>query len=208
VFTEISAVNGIEQGIAISSTVALLGLLIFTRNILVSLLAAICLIINIVMVLAVYWLMGWMLGAIEAISITILVGLSVDYLFHIADAYCNAKGISKPLTRAERLTQSLAEMGMSVLSGAITTIASGVMLVFCTIQIFFKFGVIISSSIAISLVIALFLFSALLAAFGPVGDVGDLGVYAMMFYRKVLKRLWAKISSRSYSKVSNAKVMP
>lgn len=66
--------------------------------------------------------MGWTLGAIEAvkkiitnsltqITISILVGLSVDYLFHVADAYCNA--VDPPgmkLTRLERLRHSLTEL--------------------------------------------------------------------------------------------------
>jgi predicted RND superfamily exporter protein len=35
--------------------------------------------------------MGWQLGAMEAISMTLLVGLSVDYVFHMADAYTEAQ---------------------------------------------------------------------------------------------------------------------
>ena len=44
------------------------------------------------------------------ISITILVGLSVDYLFHIADAYCAADTHSgRILNKYEKMREALTE---------------------------------------------------------------------------------------------------
>lgn len=37
-----------------------------------------------------FWILGWKIGAVEAIGITILVGLSVDYLFHVAAAFAHS----------------------------------------------------------------------------------------------------------------------
>lgn len=39
------------------------------------------------LVLAVFYWAGWELGAIEAISLSILVGSSVDYCVHIVEGY-------------------------------------------------------------------------------------------------------------------------
>ena len=39
------------------------------------------------MVLGVFYLAGWELGAIEALSLSILVGSSVDYCVHIVEGY-------------------------------------------------------------------------------------------------------------------------
>eukprot|EP01044_Picomonas_judraskeda_P025357 COSAG03_NODE_7322_length_934_cov_2.558084_2_plen_97_part_00 len=35
-------------------------------------------------------LLGWELGVIESVSITVLVGLSVDYVVHLANSYVEA----------------------------------------------------------------------------------------------------------------------
>ena len=78
VFTEVVAVDGIVYGVTVSAIVALGCLAVFTGNVLVALLAVKSIAANIVTMLALYQLWGWSLGAIEAISISILVGLSVD----------------------------------------------------------------------------------------------------------------------------------
>jgi len=197
VFTEIVAVQGVEKGLIVSSLVALIGLIIFTGNIIVSLIAAIVLSANIIYMLAFYQLIGWSLGAIEAISITILVGLSVDYLFHVADAYCGAETHhGQLLNRYERVRQALTEMGVSVISGAMTTIGSGIMLTFCTIQIFSKFGIIISLTLGLSIMFALFLFPAILSVVGPVGKMGSFVPMARFIYKKVLVKHWEPFRTR------------
>jgi hypothetical protein len=78
---ETSLVRGIVGGLAFSSAVALLSLIVVVGNVVTSLFATLVIIVNICVVLALFWLLGWQLGAIEAISITVLVGLSVDYVF-------------------------------------------------------------------------------------------------------------------------------
>ena len=43
--------------------------------------------------MAIFWLAGWKLGAIEAISLSILVGTSVDYTVHLTEGYIMANRI-------------------------------------------------------------------------------------------------------------------
>lgn len=78
---ETSLVQGIVGGLAFSSAVALVSLVAVVGNVITSLFATLVIIVNIAVVLGLFWLLGWSLGAIEAISITVLVGLSVDYVF-------------------------------------------------------------------------------------------------------------------------------
>lgn len=78
------AVKGIFFGISVSWACSIVGLVFFTSNIVVSLLGALSLVGNIAVTLGLFWVVGWTLGPIEAISISVLVGLSVDYLLHIA----------------------------------------------------------------------------------------------------------------------------
>ena len=53
-----------------------------------ALLGALCLVI------ATFWAVGWTLGAIEAISLSILVGTSVDYTVHLTEGYIMATKIA------------------------------------------------------------------------------------------------------------------
>lgn len=68
-YTEIVAVQGVERGLIVSSIVAVIGLVLFTGNIIVSIIASIVLVINIMYMLAFYQLIGWELGAIEAVRL-------------------------------------------------------------------------------------------------------------------------------------------
>ena len=58
-------------------------------------------------------------------------------------------------------------MGISILSGAITTFGSGLFLFGGKMVTFHKFGVIISGTIGFSLVISMLLFGALMHTIGP-----------------------------------------
>lgn len=50
-----------------------------------------------------YWL-GWEMGAVEAISLSILVGSSVDYCLHLVEGYLLA-GQAAPSTPAHNLVR-------------------------------------------------------------------------------------------------------
>jgi hypothetical protein len=107
----------------------------------------------------------------------------VDYLFHLADSYCNKLWESRGgVTRYELVQYAFAEykkiilffhffffsrMGPSIISGALTTIASGSMLIFCVIQIFSKFGIIISINLSLAVLFTLTIFSSMLMIAGP-----------------------------------------
>ena len=52
-----------------------------------------------------YWL-GWEMGAVEAISLSILVGSSVDYCLHLVEGYLLA-GETAPSTPAPNLVRGV-----------------------------------------------------------------------------------------------------
>jgi predicted RND superfamily exporter protein len=172
--TEVVAVSGIKWGLIVSAIVALGSILVFTGNIVVSILAIVSVLGNIAVMLGCFWIFGWSLGVVEALSITILVGLSVDYCIHIAETY-NSKWSE---SRSNKLRHALTSMGFSVLSGALTTMGAVFILLFCTVQIFVTFGVIIAVNSFLSVVFTLFFFSSLLSAVGPVRHQGSF--YALL----------------------------
>jgi len=110
---------------------------------------------------------------IESISVILVIGFSVDYVVHLANSYLE----SAAQTRFERMSFALLTMGVSVVSGAMTTMLSGLMLVFPSFIFFYKMGCTILSVVLLALLWALVFFTSMVALIGPEGDQGDLNKY-------------------------------
>ena len=151
------------MGMSISGALAFLILLIATRNILIALYAIKSVLFIVLSVIAIMVLRGWSLGVSESIAMVIIIGFSVDYVVHLAAHYVHCTSN----LRYERSTDSVAAMGVSIFSGAITTLGSGVFLFGGTIIFFQKFALIISSTVILSISYALLYFLAFLHLFGP-----------------------------------------
>ena len=113
---------------------------------------------------------GWELGVSESISIVIAVGLSVDYVLHLSTTYQHSS-FSK---RTEKMTQAYEEMGVSILSGTLTTLGTGIFLFGSEMSIFIKFGNIIIMTISLSFAVSMIFFGALCHTIGPENGKGDL----------------------------------
>ena len=101
-----SAIRGSMIGVGIAFIVILLA----TQSIITSTLACISICSVLVSMIGLMVMMGWSLGTIQSILISILAGFSVDFVVHLAHAYCHSRG-----TRDMRTTAALAEMGSPVL---------------------------------------------------------------------------------------------
>merc|ERR1711991_638497 len=122
--------------------------------------------------LGVIVLIGWTLGIIESISITVLVGLSVDYVVHIANAY-NESPKENNESRFVRTRLALIEMGISIFSASITTLFSATFLLGTVVIFFSRFGLFIFLVVIISTFFAFGYTVALLFLVGPVRNQGD-----------------------------------
>jgi len=165
-------------GMAISISVALVVLVVSTRNVFVGGLATLTIAGIVATVLGLMQVLGWELGITESISSVIVIGFSVDYVVHYANAYMEAeehrpKG-APHLTRYERMRMALTLMGVSVLAGAVTTFGAGVFLFGAIVIFFTKMGAILLSTIAFSLLWSTLLFPVLMMVLGPEGEYGDL----------------------------------
>lgn len=99
-----------------------------------------------------------------------VVGLSVDYVVHLAEAYRT----SPYSTRDGRVKSMLESMGLSVLSGAITTFGAAIFLLFAQIKFLHEFGIFVMSTVGISLLFAFLFFTTFMALCGPEGDTGSI----------------------------------
>lgn len=102
-------------------------LVIATRNVIQASISLACVAFVIVSVIGVMNMMGWELGEVESLAIVANIGLSVDYIVHLAADYTH----SREETRSDKMRQAYRQMGVSILSGAITTMGCGVLLTVC-----------------------------------------------------------------------------
>ena len=162
--------DGAIEGTLISLLFALIVLIVSTLNIMTALFAITSITCIVISVVALMEIVGWTLGVIESIAIVILIGFSVDYAVHLANHYVE----SVYEDRFKRMEEALSSIGISIFSGAITTIGSGVFLFFATLLFFQKFALLIVGTIGFSLFFSLVFFTALNHLAGPQKNFGNL----------------------------------
>ena len=135
-------------GIGASLSLAFVIIVALTADFLLSLMAIAAIGGVVTTLIAIVVWLGWSLSIIESICLTILVGLSVDYVIHMGKltfaAECqvaakvlllagNAYRESTSTSRYGRVRDALLTMAISVLSASITTMLSAFVLVFTTV---------------------------------------------------------------------------
>jgi predicted RND superfamily exporter protein len=114
---------------------------------------------------------------IEAMNMCMVVGLSVDYVVHLAEGYT----LSLHTDRLSRVRDMLDLMGVSVFFGACTTLGASLFMFFTVLSFFSQFGTFLFSTIGFSLVFSMGLFVTLLGIIGPEGNTGNV----LAFFRRV-----------------------
>jgi predicted RND superfamily exporter protein len=137
-----SAAAGAKVGLLLAFIV----ILVATRSLIVAVCALLSIGFTLLCVLGGMQSLGWELGTIEAILISITAGFSVDYVVHLAHAYIQKADCS----REDRVMEAFEEMGVSVFSGMATSFMAAFVLLFCQLRFFYKFGVFLAMTIAFS----------------------------------------------------------
>ncbi|XP_002736516.1 protein dispatched homolog 1-like [Saccoglossus kowalevskii] len=161
-----SAIKGIIYGIVLAFPV----LVIATQNIILGTMATVSIALTTVCVVGVIPMAGWKLGVLESLNLSIIVGLAVDYVVHLAQGY----HLSQKEDRLGRLQDTLEHVAVSVVSGAATTLGASLFMLFAQIIFFMQFGIFMFATIGFSLVFSLGLFTTLLGIMGPQGQTGSL----------------------------------
>ena len=159
----ILAVNGMSMAAAF----AFIALLISTKNLIISLCASLNIAGIVASVSAAIKIAGWPMGITESVALVILVGFSVDYVVHLANAYIEANHV---YDRHTRVQLSLREMGATVLAGAITSFGSSVFMWAATSTFFVKFAALLAFTVSFSISWSLIFFPSLCYLCGPQGN--------------------------------------
>ena len=99
-----------------------------------------------------------------------IVGLSVDYVVHLAQAYSS----SSHGDRLSRVQDMLDEMATSVFFGAITTMGATVFMFFTMLTFCKLFATFMFATIGFSLLFSMCMFTTLMGIFGLEKNTGNL----------------------------------
>ncbi|XP_071482026.1 protein dispatched homolog 3-like [Diadema antillarum] len=174
VFMEIIGVTSAIYGVAFSLIVCVVAVAFFTAHLTILLIAFVTIAGVILVVVSLFYLLGWQMGAVEAVSLSILVGSSIDYCIHLVEGYRVAanhvkldSGKSSSHIRRQRAIHSMSTIGVSILSSALTTVIAAIPLCFTTVQLFAKFGQIVALNTLVSIAYTLTACAAFLGCFAP-----------------------------------------
>ncbi|XP_076442808.1 protein dispatched homolog 1-like [Babylonia areolata] len=169
-FVQKSLVDNAVLGVILGVSLTLPILVAATCNVINGLLATLTICCVTVCVIGVVPMAGWKLGVLVSLNMCIVVGLAVDYVVHLAEGY----HMSHARDRKTRLKHALERMGISVFSGACTTLGASSFMLFAQIQFFYQFGIFMFCTIGFSLLFSLGLYTTLMGIVGPEGSTGDI----------------------------------
>eukprot|EP00397_Hematodinium_sp_SG-2012_P063435 GEMP01087611.1.p1 GENE.GEMP01087611.1~~GEMP01087611.1.p1 ORF type:complete len:219 (+),score=29.54 GEMP01087611.1:242-898(+) len=171
---EIQIVHSTMVCALISWGMSLVSVLLFTLHMRLALLVSFNLFSIVTMIaFCMFVVFGWPLSALEALSLIIIVGFSVDYGVHLAESYNQSDASSS----SERLREALAQTGVSIMSACLTTIGSALFLFGCTIKAMMQLGMVIFACSLLSCTFTLFVMAPLLIYFGPKGPKARISPY-------------------------------
>ena len=114
-------------------------------------------------------MLGWELNILESVTISIAVGLSIDFTLHYAMAY----RLSPHLDREMRVVTSISRMGSPVGMAALTTFLVGAIMLPSTVLAYRKLGIFLMIVMSVSWAFATFFFQALLRTLGHLVDLAS-----------------------------------
>jgi predicted RND superfamily exporter protein len=106
---------------------------------------------------------GFTFGAAEAVSITFMVGLSVEYVLYVAQGYQQ----SLQPDRSGRVREALTHLGASIISAAVTTTGCCSLMLLSEFQSLRQFAVVVVVHTLVALFFSVGLLSATLVTCGP-----------------------------------------
>ena len=113
-----------------------------------------------------------------------VVGLTVDYVVHLAEGYT----LSLRTDRLSRVQDMLDEMAVSIFFGAITTLGASMFMFIAQLSFFLQFGIFMFSTIGFSLFFSMLLFVTLMGLVGPQNNTGNIVVLVQNISQYFKKR--------------------
>ena len=162
--------EGTMIGIAVAVATSFLVLLFTSMNILLALYAIITICLVISCTIGTLVMLGWHLNVTESLTITLSLGLAVDFTIHYGVAY----KLSSGTTRAEKVKDVVKSVSSAVTMAALTTLLSGAAVLPGRVLAYRQFGMFLVFIMLFSWLFSTFFFLPLCYGIGPTGNVGNI----------------------------------
>ena len=167
--TQNSIAHGTLISMAVSLAIASFVAFFTTLNVLVSVYALLTIASVVFVTVGCLVMLGWELNILESVTISVAVGLSIDFTLHYGVAYRLSPDLDKEL----RVVFSLTKMASPISMAAVTTFLAGAAMMPSTILAYRQLGVFLMLIMTISWLFSTFFFLALLRLAGPQGSFGQ-----------------------------------
>lgn len=162
--------DGTLVAMALSVAVAFSVMLLTTWNVIISLYAILSIAGTISVTVGSLVLLGWELNVLESVTISVAVGLSVDFAVHYGVAY----RLAPEPDREGKVVFSLSRMGSAIAMAALTTFVAGAMMMPSTVLAYTQLGTFMMLIMCISWAFATFFFQCMCRCLGPQGSWGQI----------------------------------
>ncbi|KAM8846716.1 LOW QUALITY PROTEIN: protein dispatched homolog 1 [Synchiropus picturatus] len=187
--------DGTLVAMALSVAVAFSVMLLTTWNIIISLYAILSIAGTIFVTVGSLVLLGWELNVLESVTISVAVGLSVDFAVHYGVAY----RLAPEPDREGKVIFSLSRMGSAIAMAALTTFVAGAMMMPSTVLAYTQLGTFMMLIMCISWAFATFFFQCMCRCLGPQGTCGQIPLPKKLQCRAFSKETSANVSLESKS---------
>uniref|UniRef100_A0A6I8NY10 Protein dispatched homolog 1 n=1 Tax=Ornithorhynchus anatinus TaxID=9258 RepID=A0A6I8NY10_ORNAN len=162
--------DGTLIAMGLSVAVAFSVMLLTTWNVIISLYAIVSIAGTIFVTVGSLVLLGWELNVLESVTISVAVGLSVDFAVHYGVAY----RLAPDPDREGKVIFSLSRMGSAIAMAALTTFVAGAMMMPSTVLAYTQLGTFMMLIMGISWAFATFFFQCMCRCLGPHGTCGQI----------------------------------
>lgn len=162
--------DGTLVAMGLSVAVAFSVMLLTTWNVIISLYAIVSIAGTIFVTVGSLVLLGWELNVLESVTISVAVGLSVDFAVHYGVAY----RLAPDADREGKVIFSLSRMGSAIAMAALTTFVAGAMMMPSTVLAYTQLGTFMMLIMCVSWAFATFFFQCVCRWLGPQGACGQI----------------------------------
>ncbi|XP_057626625.1 protein dispatched homolog 1 isoform X1 [Chionomys nivalis] len=192
--------DGTLIAMGLSVAVAFSVMLLTTWNVIISLYAIISIAGTIFVTVGSLVLLGWELNVLESVTISVAVGLSVDFAVHYGVAY----RLAPDPDREGKVIFSLSRMGSAIAMAALTTFVAGAMMMPSTVLAYTQLGTFMMLVMCISWAFATFFFQCMCRCLGPQGTCGQIPLPKKLQCSAFSHTLSASPGDRDPSKTQSA----
>ncbi|XP_040286483.1 protein dispatched homolog 1 [Bufo bufo] len=192
--------DGTLIAMGLSVAVAFSVMLLTTWNILISLYAIVSIAGTIFVTVGSLVLLGWELNVLESVTISVAVGLSVDFAVHYGVAY----RLAPDPDREGKVVFSLSRMGSAIAMAALTTFVAGAMMMPSTVLAYTQLGTFMMLIMCISWAFATFFFQCMCRCLGPQGSCGQIPLPKKLQFKAFSQALSSSATERGQNKANHS----